>query len=162
MNKKMLSVLIVVGISAFGCASKADQSSLNEKINTEKSVSVNVSHLDQIEMRLRQAIDESHEISLTNKDKIKRLVAQSFEEHKKLKNEEAKIMSLVLKKAVNSNKLSKDELRMKSQLKRRLAKLYSEKSNNVFNLIDNIKMINLPLTSDSGFERRIESIMGDF
>jgi hypothetical protein len=162
MKKKMFMGLMVLMISGYGCASKIDHSTLKDKLEAEKTVSINVSHLDQIESRLRQAVDESSDISDTNKVKIKGLILTSFENHKKLKIEEAKIMSLVLNKAVNSNKLSKDELRMKTQLKRRLAKLYTEKSNNIFNLIDDIKMMNVSTAKNSGFERRIESIMGDF
>jgi hypothetical protein len=73
-------------------------------------------------------------VSSEAKTKIKNHIDLVLAKHQELKDEEAKIIQLLIGKSVRANTLTKEERSDEKALRKRLGEVYESKSENIFSL----------------------------
>lgn len=155
MFKQMFLTLSLTSVLV-SCAHQSPEKIVEQKLTREK-----VSHIDEVISELSMTVDGNAQLTLEQKGSLKQEVQYHLNEHKKLKTNEAKVISLLLKKSLESKSATISELRRKDVLKRNLKNIYKNKAQNVFELVEKIKNITGMSTNNDEFNRKIESILGD-
>jgi hypothetical protein len=105
---------------------------------------------------------ENHpELSESSKLKIKSYLEQTMNKHQALKDEESKVIQLMLQKSLTNVKAEKEEDESKN-LKSHLLKIYQSKSANIFELIVQINQMAKNSEIDEGVKTDLYLFMRDF
>jgi hypothetical protein len=153
---KFIFLMAVLG-SITSCSTLPENPKLSEKIQSEE-----VRSLQEIKSHAEMLLDEHPELDETTKDELRGILNNSIATHQNLKDQESKILQLLLDQSFKINQLTPQELKEKNELKLRLSRVYTEKSNNVFALIKSIVDLSKKRPISEGFRNDMLMIMRDF
>ena len=116
------------------CASnKNDTLRIQNRIASEE-----VRTLKEIQLHSEMILEAHPELSNDSKLKVKRYINEALEKQQLLKDEESKIVQLLLCKSLRVNQLSNAEQHDKQAMKKRLQSVYESKAENIFSLVSQI------------------------
>lgn len=137
------------------CASKKNESlRIQEKIASEQ-----VRTLKEIQQHSEMILHAHPELSPDAKLKVKQYMDETLTKQQELKDEESKIVQILLSKSLRVNQLSNDELRDKKSLQKRLQAVYESKAENILSLVSHIIEMSERNEVDAKFERDMELFM---
>lgn len=84
---------------------------------------------------LKRVVKSQTDLSANSKIELVNLSEQALKNHERLKGEEVEIIRILLSKSIRFKTLSREDLRNKTVLIKRLDKVYKEKETNVLNVI---------------------------
>ena len=150
--------LFIVNVLFFtvlaSCASKKNP--IQEQISSEQ-----VRTLKEIQHHSEMIVEAHPELSIDAKDKVKKYMKKALDTHQVLKDEESKIIQLLLSKSLSPEQ-PKSELRDKKSLKKKLQSVYESKAENIFSLITQIAKMSEGNEINEGFEKDVELFIRDF
>ena len=131
MKNILLPFLLILFVS---CASglNKDQHTLREVIEKEEARS-----LHEIQGHSELLLDQHPELSLGIKEKLRTGLREMLANHQKLKDQESKIIQSLLNRSLTNRPTQEEKTEVKL-LKKALLEVYSQKSKNVLNLVDQI------------------------
>ena len=114
------------------CASKKnDTLRIQNRIASEE-----VRTLKEIQLHSEMIIEAHPELS--NDSKLKKYINEALNKQQLLKDEESKIVQILLSKSLRVNQLTNAEQRDKQAMKKRLQSVYESKAENIFSLVSQI------------------------
>lgn len=127
----MKSVIITVSLLVLSsCASQsATKLRLDEMIAREE-----IRSLQEITHHSQALLETHPELSPEAKSKIKSQIDLALAKHQELKNEEAKIVQLLVGRSFRGNSSMKKDILDDNELRKRLDQTYQSKAQNIFSL----------------------------
>ncbi len=140
------------------CASEQrKKAGIEQEINDFESKS-----LHEIEAHLELVINAHPELSQVTKKKIVDAIGDTLEKQQALKDEESKVVQMLLSKSLVLNEEKSELAALNKDLKQRLLEIYNLKSENIFLLISRITEMSYRKEIDENFTRDIQIFMRDF
>ena len=124
----MVCLLLIVS-----CSSSSGMKPLSERIHAEE-----VRSLQEIKSNAHYLLSSHPELEHNVKEELTKLLDKTMLKHQALKDEESKILQLLLAKSIRINRLTSDDLKLKANLKKRLNEIYDMKLENILALSDKI------------------------
>jgi hypothetical protein len=139
------------------CATQAKKPGIEQEINGHE-----VKSLKEVQTHLEMIIDAHPELSSNTKIKIISFIQETLHRQQLLKDEESKVVQLMLGKSLG---LSEEKIKnslVNKELKKRLIKIYESKSENIFQLISNISEMSIHHEINDHLKQDMELFMRDF
>jgi len=153
---KRLPLLLTFTILV-SCSSAVTKRSLAEKIEAEEARS-----LSEISSHSETLLEQHPELDESTKNELKPILQATMKMHQELKEEESKIIQLLINKSFSVNQLSKQDLKDKAALKIQLKALYEKKSENVLSLVNQIVNFSKNHPLNEGLQKDLRFFMRDF
>jgi TolA-binding protein len=126
-------LLLFTLVFLVSCSSTQEKTKLVDKIHAEEARS-----FQEIKSHTEFLLDNHPELNIKTKNELRSLLHITINRHQDLKDQESKIIQLLLKNSLRVNQLTEQELNDKSILKLQLTEVYEQKSNNILSLIKRI------------------------
>lgn len=139
------------------CSNLQEERSLSTRIHAEVARS-----LQEIKSQAELLLSEHPELTSEAKAELRSILARAIETQQLLKDEESKIIQLLLKHSLRVHQLTETELEEKSKLHLRLRMVYKEKSRNVEDLIVKIVTLTEENKISESFRHDFVDFMGGF
>jgi hypothetical protein len=154
----MKNILLLILLTFISCANKTPKTPRYEdQINA-----LEVKTFKEINDHSQMLLDGHPELSAPAKKKIKEYLADTMKEHQRLKDEESKVVQLLLQNSLSTNKESKTKEADSKELKKRFMVIYKEKSSNLFKLISHINQMSEEKEINDTVKRDVQLFMRDF
>ena len=153
---KMFGILILATLMS--CASKqSDLARLENEVNAEDAKS-----FENIKNHFILVLNAHPELKQDDRNKISLQLNESINRHITLKENESKVVQLLLRKSIKGDEFSEQDSRDKKSLKERLTNIYESKSDNIFSLVTYIKGVVDGGQVSESFEKDMLFIIRDF
>jgi hypothetical protein len=153
---KLLIILLFLG-AICSCSSGQRKMSVSQMIQDEEFQS-----LQEIKTHADFLLESHPELDGKVKSELSSFLKAAIQKQQALKEEESKIIQILLKKSLSVNQLTDKQLNAKNDLKKRLKGVYEDKSKNVLSLVN--KIVNLSDQDDinDGFRHHMIEFMSRF
>lgn len=154
----MLKLIILILCFVFvGCSTPSrhqEKLRLAERVQQEEVRSLNEMHAHV------QLLLETHpEIDSDTKLKVGKLLDEAIDKHQALKVKETQVLQLLLTLTINRAALDTQQLKDKNNLKKELAKIYSEKSENALGAIQKMSDLIQPQNMNETLRRDLSDML---
>lgn len=139
------------------CSTAKEKKKLADKIQAEE-----VRSSQEIKSHAEVLLDNHPDLDTKTKDKLRSLLHTTMNKQQDLKDQESRILQLLLKKSFRVGQLSNQELKEKNNLMVQLSDLYKHKSRNILGLIKNIVQLSQQDTIKEEFRNDLIIFMRDF
>ena len=129
--------LVLLGIALISCAQTLHKSNLQERVSQH-----NAQHLFDVKDDLTYLLQSHAGLSAETKEKIQSTVMLYLDRHEALKQEESKIIAVLLSDSLGDNAVTKREAQ------KALKELYQRKASNMAQLLDEIETLAAKNTQD--------------
>ena len=153
MKSLMINFLFLIVLTS--CASKTNK--IQEQISSEQ-----VRTLKEIQHHSEMIVDAHPELSIDVKNKMKRYMKEAFDKHQLLKDEESKIIQLLLSKSLGTEQPDHVKFKDKKILKKNLQSVYESKAENIYSLITKTTKMSEANEINESFEKDVELFFRDF
>lgn len=133
----MKILILILLVSTVACSYRKES---RQRIDTKTS-SEEVRTVSEIHSRTAKMLDNHTELTPEEKEKLQKMLDEVVLKHQALRSQESQIVQLLLKKSLNSHKLTKEEKMDRVVLSKKLNEVYQEKANNIFSLTSQISQI---------------------
>lgn len=120
--------LVLLGIAVISCAQTLHKSNLHDRVSQH-----NAQHLNDVKEDLSYLLQSHEGLSAETKQKIQSTVMLYLDRHEALKQEESKIIAVLLTDSLGDNAVSKREAQ------KALKELYQRKASNMAQLLEEIE-----------------------
>jgi hypothetical protein len=115
--------------------------------------------LKEIQLHSEMILEGHPELSNSSKLKVKKYMNEALGKQQLLKDEESKIVQLLLSKSLRVNQLTDAEQQDKKSLKKRLQSVYESKAENIFSLVSQITEMSENNEINESFENDMQLFM---
>ena len=137
------------------CASnKIDTLRIQNRIASEE-----VRTLKEIQLHSEMLLEVHPELSNDSKLKVKKYINEALKKQQLLKDEESKIVQILLSKSLRVSQLTNAEQHDKQAMKKRLQSVYESKAENIFSLVSQITEMAENNELNESFENDIQLFM---
>lgn len=129
---KHICLILILGLF-FSCSSSQEKKRLADKVQEAE-----VRSFEEIKSHAQLLVNEHSELDEKTKAELTQLLETSLNKQQELKDQESKVIQLLLIKSLAANKLSDQDRKDKNALKLRLDQIYDQKSSNILDLVKKI------------------------
>ena len=152
---KCLICLVSILMLLTSCASnKNDTLRIQNRIASEE-----VRTFKEIQLHSEMIIEAHPELSNDSKLKVKKYIKEALNKQQLLKDEESKIVQILLSKSLSVNQLTNAEQRDKQGMKKLLQSVYESKAENIFSLVSQITEMAENNELNESFENDMKLLM---